>query len=455
MTYRYRIALIFLIGFFIDCINIFMSAIALPDIAKELSVSESGVAWVANSYILGLTLIIPLSNWLASQFGARLTMMVSMLIFSLGALLSGTTNEFYSLIIFRFIQGIGGGLLIPVGQALTFNLFKHRERTKISTIIMAVALIAPAVSPGVGGIIVDHASWRWVFLSNIPFSLFTALLALLWIRSEKTQAKRPDLKGLILVSISLATILIGLSIYADASSKLLPVLFLLIGFGFAAVYLQHYRRESDAILDLSVLNNVHMRFSILVYYAVPGVFTGVNLLNIFFLQEVLGWSAERTGLLMLLYAIGSFSAMMISGRLYNRIGATPLFLSGLLLHAAGIAVLSLVGSSLTLSLLIVAYLMMGMGGGVSANTAQTTAMMDFDEERLARASAIWNLNRQMSFSIGAAFFTLIFNLLQQYTADISAYHLTFLTASLTGLIPLLLIKQLNRKKDTLCNPKEN
>ncbi|BCV41177.1 hypothetical protein TUM17378_24390 [Shewanella algae] len=100
MAYRYRIALIFLLGFFIDCINIFMSAIALPDIAQELSISESSVAWVANSYILGLTLIIPVSNWLASKFGARKMMTVSMLVFSLGALCSGMTNEFYSLVFF-------------------------------------------------------------------------------------------------------------------------------------------------------------------------------------------------------------------------------------------------------------------------------------------------------------------------------------------------------------------
>lgn len=455
MVYRYRIALIFLIGFFIDCINIFMSAISLPDIARELSVSASSIVWVANSYILGLTLIIPISNWLASQFGARLTIVASMLIFSLGALLAGTANEFYSLVTFRFIQGVGGGLLIPVGQALTFNLFKNKERAKISTLVMAVALIAPAISPTIGGIIVDNASWRWVFLCNIPFSLLTALLALLWIRSEETKVKRPDLKGLMLVSISLATILIGLSLYADAGSKLKSLLFLIIGFVFAMAYLKYYQDKSDPILDLKMLHNIHMRFSVLIYHAVPGVFTGVNLLSIFFLQDELGWSAEQTGSLMILYATGSFFAMVMGGRLYNRIGAQPLFLSGLLLHSSGIAVLSLAGNTLTLPLLIIAYLLMGMGGGISANTAQTTAMMDFDEEQLTRASTIWNLNRQMSFSIGAAFFTLVFNLLQQYTTDMSAYQLTFLIASVVGLSPLLLIKKLTQKKDSLCYPKES
>ncbi|MBD2805530.1 MFS transporter [Xenorhabdus sp. ZM] len=445
MTYRYRIALIFLAGFFIDCINIFMSAIALPDISRELNITESSVAWVANSYILGLTLIIPLSTWLASHFGARLTMAASMAIFTVATILSGLSSDFASLILFRFIQGIGGGLLIPVGQALTFGLFKKNERAKISTLIMAVALIAPAVSPGVGGVIVDHFSWRWVFLCNIPFSLITAILAIWWIKSEKTTACRPDLTGLLLVSSALAALLIAMSLYASAASHWLPLTLAGAGIVFSLFYVRHARRAAYPILDLDVLSNPRMSFSILVYYAVPGVFSGVNLLNIFFLQQVLGWAASETGLLMVLFAGGAFFAMMACGRFYNRIGATRLFFIGLTLHAIGIALLALVGITHELPLLLIAYLLMGTGGGITTNTAQTTAMLDFDGEHLARASTVWNLNRQMSFSVGAAAFTLMFNLLQHQTTTTSAYHYTFLIAAVLGLLPLLRLMQLNQK----------
>lgn len=282
MTYRYRVATIFLIGFFIDCINIFMSAIALPDISQNFQVSETSVAWVANSYILGLTLTIPLSNWIASHWGGRRVIVISMVVFSIGALFSGLSSVFAELILFRFIQGVGGGLLIPVGQALTFGLFGKDERAKISTLVMAVALIAPAISPAVGGAIVDHISWRWVFLCNIPFSLVTAVLALFWIKGEKTQAQRPDISGLFLVSIALTALLMGISLYTTASSLLLPISLVVIGMFFAFLYVRHYGKKAAPILDLSVLGNPRMCFSVIVYYAVPGVFTGVNLLNIFF-----------------------------------------------------------------------------------------------------------------------------------------------------------------------------
>ncbi|WP_426578258.1 MFS transporter [Xenorhabdus stockiae] len=455
MTYRYRIAFIFLAGFFIDCINIFMSAIALPNISHELNISESSVAWVANSYILGLTLIIPLSTWFASHLGARLTMAASMAIFSVGALLSGLSNDFVSLILFRFIQGIGGGLLIPVGQALTFGLFKKDERAKVSTLIMAVALIAPAISPGAGGVIVDHFSWRWVFLCNIPFSLITALLAILWIKKEKTTARRPDLIGLLLVSLALTALLFGMSLYAGSSSPWLPLTLAGTGILFSLLYVRHTRSIEHPILDLNVLRNSRMLFSVLVYYAVPGIFTGVNLLNIFFLQQVIGWTASETGLLMILFAGGSFCAMVACGHLYNHIGAARLFCTGLILHAGGIVLLTLVGAEHELLLLVAAYLLMGIGGGISANTAQTTAMLDFEGEHLARASTVWNLNRQMSFSIGAAVFTLLFNLLQQQTTTTSAYHFTFFIAAGLGLLPLLKLIQLSQKTESVCNQKKN
>ncbi|WFQ79345.1 MFS transporter [Xenorhabdus sp. SF857] len=453
MSYRYRIALIFLLGFFIDCINIFMSAIALPDIADQMSVSESRVAWVSNSYILGLTLIIPISSWLAERFGTRQIMAASMLLFSIAALFSGLAEHFYDLVLWRFIQGLGGGLLIPVGQALTFGLFKKHERAKISTLVMAVALIAPAISPGVGGAIVDHYSWSWVFLSNIPFSLLASILSLIWLRNETILAQKPDLKGLLLVSLALVSLLSGLSMYADATQKWLPIIFLTSGAFFTLFYIRHYHRVQNAILDLSVIKNTRMRISVWIYHSIPGVFTGVNLLNIFYLQQQLGWSAKKTGSLMILYAIGALGAILICGRMYNRWGAHRLFLCGIVLHAIGIAFLATINHANDVPGLIGAYLLMGIGGGIGANTAQTTALMDFANEKLSRASVIWNINRQMSFSIGTALFTMIFNLLQQGSISANAYHLTFILAAIIGLLPLMSLHNLKKHSENLCEKK--
>ncbi|AKA26027.1 MFS transporter [Pseudomonas chlororaphis] len=438
MTYRYKVAVVFLIGFFIDCINIFMSAVALPSIAHDLHVTTSTVAWVANAYILGLTLIIPLSTWLAGRFGGRATLTASMLLFSLAVWQCGLAESFHELVFWRFVQGLGGGLLIPVGQALTFNLFQGEQRARISTLVMAVALIAPAISPTVGGAIVDSSSWRWVFHCNLPFSLIAAGLSWRWIeRTRPGPLARPDIQGLLLVGAALGSVLLGLSLYGGDYPPLAAPGCLLIGIACALGYARHYRRCDNAIVELSLLKSRNLSTSILIYYAIPGVFTGVNLLSIFFLQDSLHFSARSTGLFMILYASGAFIAMLACGRFYNRLGARCLFVLGLLLHSAGIATLYAVDSAADLPLIVIAYCLMGVGGGIGANTAQTTSLMDFSGTDTHKGSVIWNINRQMSFSIGAALLLMIDNVLRAHLGSPRAEHLSFAIAALIGLLPLL------------------
>lgn len=439
MTYRYRIALIFLLGFFIDCINIFMSAITLPAIAEAMQVSSLSVTWVANSYILGLTLIIPLSPRLAARFGIRELMTASMLLFSAAAVLAGSAESFASLIFWRFLQGVAGGLLIPAGQSLTFQYFQGRERSKISTIIMMIALIAPALSPMTGGIIVDLAGWRPVFYVNAPVALFTALLAWCWIREPKTAAGDvPDLKGLLLVSLTLASLLIALSLYGEyhniTGALALGGLMLFS----AGLYYRHYRQTPQAIIDLSLLKNTRLWLSVAVYYAVPGVFTGANILAIFYLTTVSGLSTAITGAFMLLYAAGAMVAMLISGAVYNRTGAGRLFIISLLLHSSGIALFALTDSHTPLYLIGLIYLLTGTGGGIAANCAQTTALYDFHGAQLNKASVIWNINRQVVFSIGAAVMMTLYQTLNTVVPEL-AFALTFLGGALAGLIPLIFL----------------
>ncbi|WP_341270634.1 MFS transporter [Morganella morganii] len=438
MTYRYRIALIFLLGFFIDCINIFMSAITLPAIAEAMQVSSLSVTWVANSYILGLTLIIPLSPRLAARFGIRELMTASMLLFAAAAVLAGSAESFTSLIFWRFLQGVAGGLLIPAGQSLTFQYFQGRERSKISTIIMMIALIAPALSPMARGSIVDFAGWRPVFYVNAPVALFTALLAWCWIREPKTTAgEAPDLKGLLLVSLTLASLLIALSLYGEyhniTGALALGGLMLFS----AGLYYRHYRQTPQAIIDLSLLKNTRLWLSVAVYYAVPGVFTGANILAIFYLTTVLGLSTAVTGAFMLLYAAGAMVAMLISGAVYNRTGAGRLFIISLLLHSGGIALFALTDSHTPLYFIGLIYLLTGTGG-IAANCAQTTALYDFHGTQLNKASVIWNINRQVVFSIGTAVMMTLYQTLNA-VAPGQAFALTFLGGALAGLIPLIFL----------------
>lgn len=437
MSYRYKIATVFLIGFFIDCINIFMSAIALPDIAAAFSTNQSMVAWVTNSYILGLVLIMPISLWLAGRFGNQKLLCFSMLLFSASVLLCGLSDSIYSLIFWRFIQGMAGGLLIPVGQALVFALFPGKERHHISTMIMAVALIAPAFSPALGGMIIDSLSWRWVFYSNLPFSLLTAVLVMLWIKSgERQKREKPDVQGLLMVSISLLFLLLSFSFYNDYHSIILALVSFLFSAFILIFYIKYARKCPAPILNLQLLKNSNLRRAFIVYYAVPGVFTGVNLLNIFNLQINLHFNAAQTGMFMLLYAAGALISMLGGGYLYHQIGKKYLFIIGITLHSMGIGLLFWVSSSSDLAILIAAYLLMGAGGGISANTAQISSLIDFSGKDLLQGSVLWNINRQVAFSIGTVVLISIFSLVT-VQSDLLRYQYTFLIAAIIGLLSLI------------------
>lgn len=437
MSYRYKIATIFLIGFFIDCINIFMSAIALPDIASTFSTNQLMVAWVTNSYILGLVLIMPISLWLAGRFGNQKLLCFSMLLFSVSVLLCGLSDSIYSLIFWRFIQGIAGGLLIPVGQALVFALFPGKERHHISTMIMAVALIAPAFSPALGGMIIESLSWRWIFYSNLPFSLLTAALVMLWIKNgERQKREKPDVQGLLMVSISLLFLLLSFSFYNDYHSIILALVSFLFSAFILIFYIKYARKCPAPILNLQLLKNSNLRSAFIVYYAVPGVFTGVNLLNIFNLQINLHFNAAQTGMFMLLYATGALISMLGGGYLYHQIGKKYLFIIGITLHSMGIGLLFWVSSSSDLAILIAAYLLMGAGGGISANTAQISSLIDFSGKELLQGSVLWNINRQVAFSVGTVVLISIFSLVT-VQSDLLRYQYTFLIAAIIGLLSLI------------------
>ncbi|MEQ1081205.1 MFS transporter [Acinetobacter seifertii] len=437
MSYRYKIATVFLLGFFIDCINIFMSAIALPNIASSFSVSQSMVAWVTNAYILGLILIMPMSLWLATKLGNQKLLCYSMLLFSISICFIGFSESIYSLIFWRFIQGVAGGLLIPVGQALVYALFPNQERQRISTMIMAIALIAPAFSPAIGGIIIDSLNWRWVFLSNLPFSLLAAALAWLWIKkTENVSSEKPDIKGLVIFNISLLSLLLSFSFYSDYHNASFALTSFLISIGMLIFYIRHAKKISHPVLNLELLKNKNLRNAFIVYYAVPGIFTGVNLLNIFNLQLNFGFNAKQTGLFMLLYATGALAAMISGGLLYQRLGKKYLLIIGITLHSLGIFLLFCISNTSPLSFLVIAYLLIGMGGGLSANIAQISSLIDFAGEDLLQGSVLWNINRQVSFSVGTVVLISIYNLMSS-SSELLRYQHTFLIAALLCLLSLI------------------
>lgn len=381
MTYRSKVAWIFLLGFALDLVNMFVATVAYPDIARELQASVTQLAWISNAYMLGLTVIIPLSVWLAALMGERTLIATSLLLFAGASVMVGQAGSIEALIAWRALQGLGGGLLIPVGQAMAYRHFPAAERSQLTARVMSVALLVPALSPALGGVIVDSLSWRWIFYANLPLALVTLLLALLWIKPDVPLTERPPLD-------------LG-SVFKQAASPML-------------------------------------RVAMLVYLCILGVFIGTSLIAILYVRG-LGYDATQTGALMLPWALASAVAIYLSKRLFNRFGPKPLLLAGMALQCGGILLLN------EPTLIIAAYVLMGLGGSLCSSTAQTLAFLDIPAERMGHASALWNMNRQVSFCVGAA-------VLSAVLSALDSFAITFTMAAALTLLPLFAVLRLDSSR---------
>ncbi|NIF31156.1 multidrug efflux MFS transporter [Enterobacter sp. Cy-643] len=447
MPYRYRVAAVYLLGFFLDLINMFISNVAWPEMGREFHAPVTELAWISHGYLCGLTLVIPCSAWLTQRLGARRLFMLSLGLFSLGTLACGLASGLNALVAARILQGVGGGLLIPVGQALTWQLFAVHERAKLSSVIMLVALLAPALSPTAGGLLVESFGWRWIFLSSLPLALLTLVLAGLWLKPAGQQTvRRPlDIKGLMLGSAGLFAILLGVTQAGNPTAHGAALAWLIAGILILWLFIRRNGKHPTPLFSLPLLADPLLRYAMLVYQCIPGIFMGTSLVSIVYLQTQLGLTATQTGMLMLPWAIASFVAISFTGKMFNRLGPRPLIAAGGVFQAAGILLLTHINAGEQASWLVAAYALMGLGGSLSSSTAQSTAFISIPSAAMPEASALWNINRQLSFCFGVALLSLLVTVLQALMPAPRAYFVTFSLAAAGTLAPLVYSLRLNNQ----------
>ncbi|UTH75363.1 MFS transporter [Chromobacterium sp. IIBBL 290-4] len=452
MEYRKRVATVYLLGFFIDLANLFVGNVAFPAIVRDFHCGVTELAWVGTAYILGLTVVIPLGGWLAARWGGKRAFMFSLLLFILASFAAGCARSLPELVAWRALQGLGGGLLIPLGQTMTYRLFHASERPGLTAAILLVGQLAPALSPMLGGLAVDGLGWRWIFWLNAPLAALPLCLAWLWLREEREPepAAAMDWRGLFLGAAALLSLLLGLSELAQASARALGAACVLLSLASAAAYVRHSRRCERPLLRLDLLGEPLLRQSMWVYLSAPGVFMGVSLAAMLYLQQVLGMAAGAAGLLMLPWSLAAFFAISLTGRRYRTWGPQPLIMSGAAAQAAGILLLLAVESPDQWLLLTLSYAAMGLGGSLCSSASQSTAFLRIPPARMAEASAWWNINRQTAFCLGTALVSLLLSCMlaamgvsdagaaSARSAASLAFHACFLIAACAMLAPLWL-----------------
>jgi EmrB/QacA subfamily drug resistance transporter len=383
--------------------------VAIDHLAVAFHSSLTEIQWVITGYTLALATVIPVSGWAADRFGTKRIYMSSLVLFTLGSVLSGLAWSAGSLIFFRVLQGFGGGMIMPaVMTILTKKAGPHRMG-RVMGVLGVPMLIAPILGPILGGWLVDNASWRWIFFINVPIGIVAFILALIVLDRDQPQpAHRLDWVGMLLLSPGLAVFIFGLaesSTYGFGSVRSWgPTL---LGVILIAAWFVHSWRTPNPLIDLRTF--AHTRAG-----AAAGTFLlfaisvfGTMLLVPLYYQTVRGASALQAGLLLAPGGFGAMLMMPLSGKLTDRYGPTWLPATGLPFVAVGLIPFVFVGAHTSYVLLSAGNFVQGLGMGLAMMPNMTAAMQAVPAAAIARTSTAMNIIRQGGASIGTAVLSVI------------------------------------------------
>jgi predicted MFS family arabinose efflux permease len=435
---RLRHEAIFLLVFALDLVNMFIATVAYPALAAELHADIGTLAWVGTAYMLGLSVVIPVAPWLAARCGERRLLLAALLLFAASAVLAGAAPDIGWLLGWRLLQGLAGGLLIPVAQAAAYRHCTPDQRGALTRRILLVALL------------VQWLSWRGVLWASLPLAVAAIGLVLAWMPADDARsAPRLQAYALSTAMLALGALLLALTWLGEPDHRAAGAVLLLIALLLAAAHLRHARRQAQPLLRWSLLSHRGLRLAMLVYLAVPGVFIGSQLVSTLQLHQA-GYSAARIGGLMLPWALASAIAITASKRLLARFGAARVLRAGMVLQASGLLLMALLPQP-HVALAGLLFALMGAGGSLCSSTAQTLAFHGVEGEALGDASALWNLNRQLSFCLGTAAIALLLALAMQWLPS----HATGVALGLAAVLTLLPMALLRRPQLLTLSQPEN
>jgi EmrB/QacA subfamily drug resistance transporter len=402
IAYKWIVAIVYVSALFLDILDSTIVNVAIPGLGRELHTENAD--WVVLGYTLSLAVWIPTSGWLGDRFGTKRTFLFALFAFTSGSVLCGCAQTITQLIMFRVIQGIGGGMLTPVGLAMLFRAFPPAERARAATVIMIPTLAAPALGPVLGGLIVTHASWRWIFLVNAPIGAVALWFGWRFLREHRDPASgRFDIAGFFLSATALALIVYTLSEGPRAGwSSPLVIGSAIVGIVAAIVMVVVELRVRQPMLALRLLDNRMFRQCNLAGLFSVASFLGLTFVLPLYLQLLRGMTPLQSGLTTFPQALGVMVSSQVAGRMYASIGPRRLMTGGFLGAAAVITLF--VGLGLHTNLWLIRALVFGRGlcMGFAFVPTQAAAYATIESSQTGRASSIFSTQRQVGISIGVA-----------------------------------------------------
>ena len=335
--------------------------------------------------MLALAAVIPVTGWAARRFGAKRVYLLSLVLFTAGSVLCGLATSTTQLIVFQTIQGVGGGMILPIGQLMMADVAGPKRMGRVMSIVAVPAMLAPILGPTIGGLILDNASWRWIFFVNVPIGVIAVVLALRILPAGSLGRRPADVRGLLLMATGLPLLTYGLAEIGVTGSFTATkvVVRLLAGLALIATFVFHALRVPRPLLDLRLYRRPTFASASFAMFCLGGALFGSMILLPLYWQEVRHQSVVDTGLLAAPQGLGMALVMPLAGKLTDRWGGGPLALFGVVVTTIATIPFALIGASTPIFGLSVAMFVRGMGIGFAFMPAMAAAFASLERSELS------------------------------------------------------------------------
>ncbi|MFT4086964.1 MAG: DHA2 family efflux MFS transporter permease subunit [Gordonia sp. (in: high G+C Gram-positive bacteria)] len=405
------VAGVVVLGAIMSILDVTVVSVAQPTFIREFQTNTAGAAWSMTGYTLALAAVIPVSSWAAGRFGTKKVYMTSLVLFVIGSALCAMATNIGMLVAFRVVQGLGGGMLMPVGMMIMTRAAGPERVGSVMAVLGIPMLLGPIAGPILGGWLIEIASWHWVFLINIPIGIVAVVYAFVALKDDAEKKKSSiDIIGLLLLSPGLALFLFGVSSSAEHRTFTKPNVYIpmIIGAILIVTFIWHALRAKNPLLDLRLFKNRVMTISTITMVFFMIAFFGASLLYPQYFIIVRGESTLTAGLLLAPQGLGAMLTMPIAGKMTDKIGPGKFVLGGLVLILIGVGAFTQIGTDTSYWILCVALFIQGLGMGMTMMPIMSSALATLRGPQVPDGSTLLNVVQQTSSSIGTAVITVIF-----------------------------------------------
>lgn len=419
--HKYLIAFAVVLAALMQVIDSSIVNVALPDMMGNLGASLDEIAWVSTGYILASVIVIPLTGWLGEFFGRKRYFVGSIIIFTVSSFLCGASHSLAELVFWRVVQGLGGGALMTVSQAVLFESFPRKEAGTAMALFGLGVMVGPTIGPTLGGFLTDNYGWPWIFYINIPLGILAAIMIIGYVHDPEYQRRPPsiDYIGIALLAMSVGSLqyLLENGQREDWFDSRAMITLAATSVVTGVVLVWRELTVDHPVIDFRVLRHRQMWVGTLLGVVMGvGLFASVFTLPVF-LQGNLRMTAQQTGIILLPGALATAMSMAVVGRLTNKFDARILITIGALLFAGAMLKLARITGESGGSDFFWALVMRGVGLGMMFVPLTTITLAELDVRELAQGTGLYNFFRQLGGSLGIA---AIATLLSHYTAQFRA-----------------------------------